>query len=58
MVMKSWIASMSLVTRVSRSPVRDSPCSASDSRWMRWYIIRRRSCATHCATLVVRYFSV
>ena len=31
-LMKSWIASMSLVTRVSRSPVRDSLCSASDNR--------------------------
>ena len=34
-LMKSWIASMSLVTRLIMSPVRDSPCSASDSRWMR-----------------------
>ena len=55
--MKSWTASMSLVTRVIRSPVRDSSCSASDSRWMWWYSVRRRSCATHWLTLVVRYFS-
>ena len=33
-VTKSWIVSMSLVTRLIRSPVRVSSCSASDSRWM------------------------
>jgi hypothetical protein len=29
-VMKSWTASISVVTRAIRSPRRDRPCSASD----------------------------
>ena len=56
-LMKSWTASMSLVTRVIRSPLRVWSCSARDSRWMWWYSVRRRSCPTHWLTLVVRYFS-
>ena len=52
--MKSWMASMSSVTRAIRSPLRASSCSASDSRWMWWYSVSRRSCATHWLTFVVR----
>ena len=32
--MKSWMTSMSVVTRVIMSPVRVLSCSASDRRWM------------------------
>ena len=35
-LMKSWMTSISLVTRVIKSPVRTLSCSASDSRWMWW----------------------
>ena len=33
-VTKSWMASISLVTRLIRSPVRASSCWESESLWM------------------------